>query len=310
MVLTDSLKKSHYYSYYYGFWTLVWWIGNYCNNLHSWKTMAGLKKREWLRGYFEKNYADVIQHYYKDSSAQQPKANDFCIWVYWAQGKENMPELVRTCYDNLLRRTKEARVVLLTAENLEHYLDLPISVWDSIEKGMIGYTHLSDVIRHSLLAKYGGLWIDATVWVTSKVPVSSISNLSFYSAKADDCHSYWVTYLLGGGILNAPLFCFVRDMMVAVCEREKCWPDYLFQDYLIGYAFEHFPYVREPMLSCPDNNPRRSDLWIRMNKVFDEEEYKRIIQDNWMFKLSYKSHLIPIVDGKLTYYGAMINGKL
>lgn len=99
-------------------------------------------------------------------------------------------------------------------------------------------------------------------------------------------------------------------MMVAVCEREKCWPDYLFQDYLIGYAFDYFPTVRETMMSCPDNNPRRSDLWIRMNKRYDAEEYKMIAKNNWMFKLSYKSHLVPMVNGELSYYGAMINGIL
>lgn len=309
MVLTDSLTKCHYYSYSNGFWTLVWWIGNYCSKLSSWKKKAELKKREWLWIYFEKNYADIIRQY-KDIPIQQSKPEEFRIWVYWAQGKDNMPELVRACYDNLLRRAKDVNVVLLTAENLGLYLDLPMSVRNSIEKGMIGYTHLSDIIRHSLLAKYGGLWIDATVWITTEVPVPKLKELPFFSAKAADFHSYWVSYLLGGGNLNSSLFCFVRDMMVAFCEREKCWPDYLFQDYLIGYAFNHFPAVRKTMLSCPDNNPRRSDLWIRMNKVFDKEEYNSIIQDNWMFKLSYKSHLVPMVKGEFTYYGAMINGKL
>lgn len=309
MVFSDFGKKCYYYSCYYGFWSLVWWIGNYCSKLSSWKKKAEQKKREWLWIYFEKNYADVIQ-LYKDSSLQQSKTSEFRIWVYWAQGKDNMPELVHACYANLVRCSQNVKVVLLTTANLDQYLDLPISVRNSLEKGMIGYTHLSDIIRHSLLAKYGGLWIDATVWVTSDIPVSRLRSLPFFSAKDCNRQSYWVSYLLGGGNLNMPLFRFVRDMMVAFCEREKCWPDYLVQDCLIGYAFEHFHSVRDMMMSCPDNNPRRSDLWIRMNKSYDADEYKMIAKDNWMFKLSYKSHLVPMVNGKLTYYGAMINGKL
>lgn len=309
MVLTDSLKKCHYYSCYYGFWTLVWWIGNYCSRLSSWKKKAELKKREWLWIYFEKNYADIIRQY-KDIPIQQSKPEEFRIWVYWAQGKDNMPELVRACYENLVCRAIDASVVLLTAENLEQYIDLPVPVKNSLNNGMIGYTALSDIIRHSLLSKYGGLWIDATVWVTGKVPVSTLKNLPFFSARASERQSYWVSYLLGSGVVGFPLFGFVREMMIACCEKEKCWPDYLFIDHLIAYAFYHFPAVREIMLSCPDNNPRRSDLWIRMNKVFDKEEYNIIIQDNWMFKLSYKSYLVPKVNGDLTFYGAMINGKL
>lgn len=56
MVLTDSMKKCHFYSCYYGFWTVVWWIGNYCSKLSSWKNKAELKKKNWLWNYFEKNY--------------------------------------------------------------------------------------------------------------------------------------------------------------------------------------------------------------------------------------------------------------
>lgn len=308
MVLTDFFKKCHYYSYHYGFWSLVWWIGNYCSKLSVWKKKANKKKQVWLWSYFEKNYADIIQRYC-DSETTPIKVSDYRIWVYWAQGKDKMPDLVHACYDNLLRRAQDAEVVLLTSDNLGQYLDLPVSVLNSLEKGLIGYTHLSDIIRHSLLAEYGGLWIDATVWVTSDVPIYEMKNLPFFSAKTEGIHSYWVSYLLGGN-LNSTLFCFVRDMMIAFCEREKYWPDYLVQDCLIDYAFCHLPVVREAMLSCPDNNPRRSDLWIRMNKIFDEEEYKRITKDNWMFKLSYKSYLVPKVNGELTFYGAMISGKM
>ena len=309
MVLTDFLKKCHCYSWCYGFWTLIWWMGNYCGRLSSWKKKAELKKKNWLWSYFEKNYADIIQRYC-DSETTLNKVSNYRIWVFWAQGKDNMPALVRTCYENLLQRAQGAEVVLLTSENLEQYLDLPIFVFTSLKNGMIGYTHLSDIIRHSLLAKYGGLWIDATVWVTSDIPVSRLRSLPFFSAKDCNRQSYWVSYLLGGGNLNMPLFRFVRDMMVAFCEREKCWPDYLAQDCLIGYAFEHFHSVRDMMMSCPDNNPRRSDLWIRMNKVFNSEEYKMISEDNWMFKLSYKSRLVTSVNGRMTYYGTIINGIL
>ena len=310
MVLDDFFKKCYFYSFYFGFWSLVWWVGNYYGKLSSWKKTAEHKKKGWIWNYLELYYINIIQHYKSYPEKSLPEESDYRIWVFWAQGIDNMPALVRACYDNLLKRVQGEKVVLLTNENLGQYISLPISVRNCFEKGIIGYIHLSDIIRHSLLAKYGGLWIDATVWVTTNVPVSQLRSLPFYSAKDCTRQSHWASYLLGGCNVNASLFCFVRDMMIAVCEREKYWPDYLFMDYLIDYAFNHFPSVRETMMSCPDNNLRRSDLWTRMNKVFDEEEYMRIIKDNWMFKLSYKSHLVPMVNGELTYYGAMINGKL
>lgn len=199
MALFDSLKKCHYYSFYFGFWSLMWWVGNYCGKLSSWKKNAELKKKEWLWNYLEKEYTDIIQPYKSDSTDVQTKVRDFHIWVFWAQGSDNMPALVRACYENLLQRAQDAKVILLTTGNLEQYLSLPRSVLNSLNNGMIGYTHLSDIIRHSLLAKYGGLWIDATVWVTTNVPVSQLRSLPFYSAKDSTRQSHWVSYLLGGG---------------------------------------------------------------------------------------------------------------
>ena len=37
---------------------------------------------------------------------------------------------------------------------------------------------------------------------------------------------------------------------------------------------------------------------------------KMLAKDNWMFKLSYKSHLKVSINGCMTYYGTMISGNL
>lgn len=126
MVLADFLKKCHFYSFYYGFWSLVWWVGNYCGKLSSWKKKAEFRKKGWLWNYLEKYYIDIIQHYRSDCVKSQPEVSDYRIWVFWAQGIDNMPTLIRACYDNLLERTQGVKVVLLTNENLEQYLNLPI----------------------------------------------------------------------------------------------------------------------------------------------------------------------------------------
>lgn len=44
IVFTDFLKKCHCYSYYYGLWSLVWWIGNYCK-LSTCKKNAEIRKK-------------------------------------------------------------------------------------------------------------------------------------------------------------------------------------------------------------------------------------------------------------------------
>ena len=49
-----------------------------------------------------------------------------------------------------------------------------------VDNGVITLTHLSDIIRMALLAKYGGFWIDSTVFVTK--PITGY-DLPFYSIR-------------------------------------------------------------------------------------------------------------------------------
>lgn len=53
---------------------------------------------------------------------------------------------------------------VVTLDNLDHYLKLPRIIFDKYNRGWISGAHLSDVIRINLLAYYGGIWIDSTVF--------------------------------------------------------------------------------------------------------------------------------------------------
>ena len=90
------------------------------------------------------------------------------IWQYWAQGYEDVPDVVRSCLESVDKYAADYTVVRLTDENLSEYLDLP----DFVQQRRATYSraHFSDLLRLILLKTYGGVWMDATILMTAPIP--------------------------------------------------------------------------------------------------------------------------------------------
>jgi len=69
------------------------------------------------------------------------------IWVLWFQGIENAPEVVKICYESLLKYCPQKNIILLSEENLNDYISLPKYVEDKYQQGIISRTHYSDIVR-------------------------------------------------------------------------------------------------------------------------------------------------------------------
>ena len=82
---------------------------------------------------------------------------DSPIWVYWHQGFNNAPLIVRKAYSNLLRYAGEHKVIALDKDNVEEYAQLPRYIYDKVHSGEITLTHFSDLLRMSLLSSWGGI---------------------------------------------------------------------------------------------------------------------------------------------------------
>jgi len=81
------------------------------------------------------------------------------VFVYWGQGFEHAPPIVQACQRELWRFHGPEDVVLLDDSNLHEWVTIP----ENLE--LVRATkraHFSDYVRMALLAKYGGVWLDAT----------------------------------------------------------------------------------------------------------------------------------------------------
>lgn len=82
------------------------------------------------------------------------------LWIYWHQGWEAAPLLVRKCADSWIVRNPAWQVNLLTAKIVEDMRIIPRFYFEQ----NLTLPSFSDVLRVHLLSRFGGVWTDATVW--------------------------------------------------------------------------------------------------------------------------------------------------
>jgi mannosyltransferase OCH1-like enzyme len=78
------------------------------------------------------------------------------IWFYWEGGK---PTIVDVCIKKIYKLNPNFSIKILTGSNIQEYVE------DILEYNMVfpKIQHKSDFIRLSVLYKYGGVWVDASI---------------------------------------------------------------------------------------------------------------------------------------------------
>jgi len=84
------------------------------------------------------------------------------IWIYWHQGWDNATEISKLCLESWIYNNKLWKVIPLSKDNINLYLDLDKITDNFNEKKPLSCT--VDILNINLLNKYGGIWVDATVF--------------------------------------------------------------------------------------------------------------------------------------------------
>lgn len=318
----NSQRKQ--YNFKVAWYGLIWWIGVYSR-------VVGLSIRsirrlnDSLDAYIKTKYGDIIAKYQsRDIIEGHPiPVEKYPIWVFWWQGVDGMPKVVRHCYERIKKNNEN--VTLLTIDNVREYINLPGVIFDKVKIGEISYTHFSDILRLTLLADKGGMWIDATCFNPYAIPERAKKQI-FYSPH--DCHKQkklagnyvywcdsggWRSWNIGTSIIRNPLFTFSSELIIALAVNEKCFPNYFMVDCMISYAYRNFDWAKKMIDDMPDFNTRCADLFLlyfNTNKRYDEEEYRQLIKNDWIFKLTYKTIWLERVDGEPTFYGKLLSDRV
>ena len=231
--LLDFYYKSRYYSIAFAFWDFVWWICFYLRPaiIMELSTYAIKQKTAWLDHYIEKRYQTIIQSF-EQFNKETISVNKGCrrIWVFWGQGEDPMPVLVRACYKQLI--SLNGNVVLVTKENVHDYVDIPAAIYQKVESGKLTWANFSDIVRTTLLAQHGGLCLMPQYGlhahsllmisrqclfysVNGKVPVNNKS-VRFWSSFEWN----WSSWAMLANEPGSLLFQFVSQMMQAIAVKE------------------------------------------------------------------------------------------
>lgn len=127
----------------------------------------------------------VIKRKYKKYIGRENSTKYNCenmqdtIWFCWLQGLDSAPELIKNCYDSINYHKSDMNLILITKDNFKEYTNLPNFIIEKWESGKIPPAHFSDLIRVNILLRFGGLWLDATTYLTGSIP-DYITNSDFF----------------------------------------------------------------------------------------------------------------------------------
>lgn len=84
------------------------------------------------------------------------------IWIYWAQGWDNATEISKLCLESWICHNRLWKVIKLSNHNIRDYLNIDEITDNFFDKKPLSCT--CDLLNINLLAKWGGVWVDATVF--------------------------------------------------------------------------------------------------------------------------------------------------
>lgn len=235
---------------------------------------------------------------------------DSPIWLMWWQGRDCLPEMLNETIKSIERHRGQHPIVVISEKNLNDYIELPDYIMRKFQSGQISITHMSDIIRFTLLYKYGGFWIDSTIYMTSDFD-EDIYNYQLYSLKHGKgkylCYGYWSAYFWAGCKEN-PFFLFMRDFFFEYWKYEEYLIDYFLVDCLIKIAYDEIECFKKMIEIYPTNNIGVYEMENQMDISYIRS--KKYDKDTYIYKLNRRNKHQESVDGEITLYGKLLKGGL
>lgn len=164
------------------------------------------------------------------------------VWTMWWQKEENAPPLIKKCIASM-REHIGAEVMVLDCENFDQYITLPPRIEKLFNEGKISFTHISDIIRFLILEKYGGLWLDSTVYVGRDVGEEFFLQ-DFYTIKSGTDNDYkniaknrWTSFVIGGN-KGLSLFSKINELFLKYWELNDELICYFLIDFALNEVYD------------------------------------------------------------------------
>lgn len=207
-------------------------------------------------------------------------------WSCWWQGVDRAPDLVKACLNSHQRYLpKEVDFIVITQNNYRDYIDFPKCLLDKLENGKITLTTFSDVIRASLLYKYGGIWLDATILLTETIP------LDFWDYEVFTLRELRYCLPFIGGKPGEKFFHILMEEFFYYYMNYEYTKYYSLVTYLLDIAMNKYPDIQEkynklPVKSAGISNINNFDsLSYHMHEKYTPEIYHKYMEGTYIHKL-------------------------
>lgn len=181
-------------------------------------------------------------------------------------------------------------IIFLTKNNYKQYVDIPVTIEEKILK-MNCIAYISDIVRFGLLSTKGGIWLDATIYVSK--PIDSLPN-SLYSIRHSTkdpryvLDGYrWSSFMVAAAP-HEVMPTFVYKALLAYFTENDTLIDYFLTDYLIATIYLKNQYVRKQIDSLPTDNFGALELLMNLAKPYDKEKLCDLLNARRFHKLDWR----------------------
>ncbi len=229
------------------------------------------------------------------------------VWIMWWQGENMAPDVVKMCINSVKRNCPRGNIYMVNQQNISDYIDIPEFIKIKFDKGIISRTHLSDLIRLQLLSTYGGLWIDATVFLYKKIENDLFEN-DFFTIKfgintKDPSHGRWTTFLMEAKPHNVLMERVFMYHLIYWMNYDVLI-DYIMFDYFVKLAYIKSQECRKLIDSVNKNNIDVFKLRKALPKPWMGWDTLKIDSNTVFFKLSWKEKFEELINNnEMTVYG-------
>lgn len=235
------------------------------------------------------------------------------IWTMWQQGEAQMPETVKATVKTIKEFAERSgcEFHLLTDKNLERFVSIPKDITEKYKKKELTAAHYSDIVRFSLLYQYGGIWMDATLFVSPYATLEMFEGdffslnhppLSTNKMERTICDYKWSGYCLAGKKKKS-YFKHIRDIYIYYVRKYPLFLHYLMMDYFILSEYDSNPKFKSLVDGLPILAPAERVFFLReySDKLFDESEWEEVLKTTPIFKTTYKINEKEIVPNSYLY---------
>ncbi len=258
----------------------------------------------------------LLHHGYvaKDIPAVEEEPGESVVWVYWAQGWDNPPANVLMNLRSMQTNLRNCRIVPIDNGNLGEYVTMPGDILRKMERKEITLTHFSDLLRYSLLAEHGGIWLDASIFVAHPVDFRAMLEHGFFTIRLKEdptnrrivSRARWVIGAIGFAKRNSKMALLMRESLYAYYRGEQEMISYFVTDYLMDLMLKTHPDMQKQL----DAVPYKHQEWLNLSAIANcavtgREKVLRKFETTSFFYLPWRGVYKQQADekGGLTFYG-------